>query len=163
MNIFYLDSDPIKAANLHCIRHTKMILESAQMLSTCVNNQISNTGLYKSTHLHHPCTMWVQESKDNFIWLVNMSLALCQNYTKRHNGQKHKSEAIIRLAYSYLNNLSFKCPGLTRIKQAMPENYKSNNSVKAYLRYYIYEKSKLFTINDGNLLLTLYAKLNTLR
>jgi hypothetical protein len=162
MNIFYLDVDPIKAANLHCLRHTKMILESAQMLSTCVNKQIFNKDLYKSTHLHHPCTLWVQESKDNFIWLVNMSLALCENYANRHNGIRHKSEAIIRLAYSYLNQLSFKYSGLTTIKQVMPDKYKSDNPVKAYLMYYIYEKSKLFSIKDGNLLNILQEKLQIL-
>ena len=35
MNIFVLDEDPIKAAEYHCNKHVvKMILESAQMLST---------------------------------------------------------------------------------------------------------------------------------
>ena len=35
MNIFVLDEDPVKAAEYHCNKHVvKMILESAQMLST---------------------------------------------------------------------------------------------------------------------------------
>jgi hypothetical protein len=35
MNIFVLDKNPIKAAQQHCDKHVvKMILESAQMLST---------------------------------------------------------------------------------------------------------------------------------
>ena len=35
MNLFILDNDPIKAAQLQCDKHVvKMILESAQMLST---------------------------------------------------------------------------------------------------------------------------------
>lgn len=35
MNIFILDKDPVKAAQLQCDAHvSKMILESAQMLST---------------------------------------------------------------------------------------------------------------------------------
>ena len=35
MNIFYLDKAPEIAAQLHCDKHVvKMILESAQMLST---------------------------------------------------------------------------------------------------------------------------------
>ena len=35
MNIFYLDRDPVIAAQMSCDRHVvKMILESAQMLST---------------------------------------------------------------------------------------------------------------------------------
>ena len=35
MNIFYLDRDPKIAAEMHCDKHVvKMILESAQMMST---------------------------------------------------------------------------------------------------------------------------------
>ena len=35
MNLFILDKDPIKAAQLQCDKHVvKMIVESAQMLST---------------------------------------------------------------------------------------------------------------------------------
>ena len=35
MNIFYLDKDPVIAAQMMCDKHVvKMILESAQMLST---------------------------------------------------------------------------------------------------------------------------------
>jgi hypothetical protein len=34
MNIFYLDSDPELAAQMHCDKHVvKMILETAQLLS----------------------------------------------------------------------------------------------------------------------------------
>jgi len=37
MNIFYLDKDPVKAAQYSCDKHVvKMILESAQMLCTDV-------------------------------------------------------------------------------------------------------------------------------
>ena len=36
MNIFYLHKDPIVAAQMSCDKHVvKMILESAQLLSTC--------------------------------------------------------------------------------------------------------------------------------
>ena len=35
MNIFYLDKNPVVAAQMQCDKHVvKMILESAQMLST---------------------------------------------------------------------------------------------------------------------------------
>jgi len=36
MNIFYVDKDPITAAQMMCDKHiVKMILESAQLLCTC--------------------------------------------------------------------------------------------------------------------------------
>ena len=162
MNIFYLNENPAEAAKLHCLRHTKMILESAQMLSTCVNSQIKNANLYKSTHLNHPCTKWISESKDNFLWLYEMVYTLGEIYKKRHNGIEHKSMAIINKAYMYINNLSFNDSGLTRIRQVMPQEYRLINPVKAYLSYYINEKSKLFSSNDGNLLEILQDRFNNL-
>jgi len=40
MNIFYLDSDPVKAAQIQYNKHVvKMILESAQML--CIKKHIT--------------------------------------------------------------------------------------------------------------------------
>jgi hypothetical protein len=48
-------------------------------------------------------------------------------------------------------------------KQAMPDEYKNKNSVKAYLDYYINEKSKLFTEKDGNLLSILKEKFNDIQ
>lgn len=162
MNIFYLNENPVEAAKLHCLRHTKMILESAQMLSTCVNSQIKNANLYKSTHLNHPCTKWISESKDNFLWLYEMVYNLGEIYKKRHNGIEHKSMAIINKAYMYINNLSFNDSGLTGIRQVMPQEYRLINPVKAYLSYYINEKSKLFSSNDGNLLEILQDRFNNL-
>ena len=35
MNIFYLDNDPVKCAEMHCDKHiVKMIIEYAQLMST---------------------------------------------------------------------------------------------------------------------------------
>lgn len=41
MNIFYLDTDPVKAAEYHCDKHVvKMILETAQLLSTVLREKL---------------------------------------------------------------------------------------------------------------------------
>lgn len=63
MNIFYLDENPNLCAQYHCDRHViKMILESAQLLCTALNvvagQQVTP---YKSTHVNHPCSIWVRE------------------------------------------------------------------------------------------------------
>ena len=60
MNIFYLDRHPIKAAQMMCDKHVvKMILESAQMLSTAHrvldgDEYADKVGLYKMAHKNHP-------------------------------------------------------------------------------------------------------------
>lgn len=81
MNIFYLNSNPRIAAQMLCDKHViKMIVESAQMLSTAHRvldgdvmikknknnkiikiykhpNLILESKLYKATHINHPCNI----------------------------------------------------------------------------------------------------------
>ena len=74
MNIFFLDEDPYKAALALCDKHVpKMLLESAQMLSTAVRKYEEETNgiilaepIYKSAYQKHPMTIWVGENKNNF-------------------------------------------------------------------------------------------------
>lgn len=90
MNIFMTSDCPIECAKaLDNRRVPKMILESAQMLSTAVG------GPYKATHINHPCTVWVRESVANAQWLIDHMEALCQVYTYRSNGKHHKCESLI--------------------------------------------------------------------
>ncbi len=69
MNIFILDEDITKSAQAHCDKHVvKMILESAQLLCTAVNYYAGEQVTpYKSTHMNHPCSIWVRESLANFL------------------------------------------------------------------------------------------------
>lgn len=72
MNIFVLDEDIEKCARYHCDQHViKMILESAQMLCTALNKKGHSTP-YRSTHSNHPCVLWVEQSHDNFCWLIGL-------------------------------------------------------------------------------------------
>ena len=61
MNIFFLDKDPIIAAQYHCDKHcVKMILESAQLLSTAhrvLDEDDAHPDLYKVAHKNHPSTI----------------------------------------------------------------------------------------------------------
>ena len=93
MNIFVLDRDPIKAAQMMCDAHVvKMIVESCQLLST--NDRMHGkftdpSGLYKSTHISHPCRMCLV-SEYNRAWLICHLSALLAEYTYRF-GKVHKS------------------------------------------------------------------------
>ncbi len=52
MNIFYLDSDPIKAAQIQYNKHVvKMILESAQMLCTAHHHYGSGDNVPYKKHI----------------------------------------------------------------------------------------------------------------
>lgn len=74
MNIFVFDKDPHKSAIwLDDVRQNKMILETAQLLSTAIhqNSDSDVDGIYRPTHKHHPCTKWVAKSRANFSWALD--------------------------------------------------------------------------------------------
>ena len=143
MNIFVLDFDPQKAAQYHCDKHViKMILESAQLLSTC-NRYFGLDEGYKSTHLNHPCSKWVRESLDNYMWLVSLGYYLNEEYKYRYNKTiNHKSMDVI-LGLSVPEKLPDIGP--TAFAQAMPDEYKSIDTVESYRAYYIIEKRDILT------------------
>lgn len=145
MNIFVLDADPILAAQYHCDKHcVKMILETAQLLSTAVRINAKTTEQliygYKATHKNHPCAIWCRQTRDNFIWLKQLGIALSNEYTYRY-GKIHKSTPIIQNAPEECINAGL----LTSFVQAMPNEYKNNDPVKAYRDYYVGAKYNILT------------------
>lgn len=140
MNIFVLDLDQKKCARYHADRHVvKMILESAQLLSTAVRISGIDAG-YKITHQNHPCALWTRESLANWWWLKDLARELNEEYRFRFGREKnHKSwEVIAALPEPALPDV-----GLTPFAQAMPEAYRHNNPVTAYRQYYLNEKTHL--------------------
>jgi len=143
MNIFLLDNDIEQCAKYHCDQHVgKMILESAQLLCTALN-QRGFTTPYRSTHVRHPCTLWVGDSLDNFQWLVRLSYALNDEYCWRYDKKKnHASIAVVK----QIEDAEFPSLGLTPFAQAMPLQYKDrDDAVAAYRRFYCGEKSAFAT------------------
>ena len=140
MNIFALNSDPILAAQNHVDKHVvKMPLEASQILCTVVRG-LGGEARYKPTHKNHPCTRWAGESSGNYEWLVQLGLALCNEYTHRYN-REHACEAVIREVSAPLPALRIAPRGAFAL--AMPEEYKQVDSVAAYQAYYRAEKAHL--------------------
>ncbi|MCY4044446.1 MAG: hypothetical protein OXE99_05140 [Cellvibrionales bacterium] len=138
MNIFVLDENIQKCAQYHCDQHAiKMILESVQMLCTALNKKNIHTP-YKSTHINHPCVLWVEESYDNFEWLTQLALALNSEYRYRFDKHAdHKSIIVLQAIQKH----HYEKKGLTDFPQAMPDEYKvPGDAVKAYRNFYIGEK-----------------------
>ncbi len=140
MNIFVLDQHPVKAASMQCDKHVvKMVLETAQILSTVARNNGIDHG-YRPTHAKHPCTIWAGESLANWEWLVQHGLGLAIEYTARY-GKEHKSAEIIRNFINLVPDLPD--IGLTPFAQAMPDEYKCEDAVEAYRQYYLNEKKDI--------------------
>lgn len=150
MNIFILSENSTKAAQYHCDKHVvKMILEHTQMLSTAVRVCSKDTveGIYKIAHLNHPCSKWVRKTRSNFNWLCEMTEELFQEYTRRY-GKQHKSYSI----YTECKNCANFIPEgeMTPFAQAMPEEYKNPDAVKAYRTYYLKDKKEFSKWKMGN-------------
>lgn len=97
MNIFVTDkSYEISAQNLDDKRVVKMILESAQLLSTAIflNRGIQYENIYKPTHKNHPCSLWAALNISNWYWLYNHMVSLCQEYSFRYS-KTHSSESLL--------------------------------------------------------------------
>lgn len=167
MNIFYLDHDVTKCAEMHNDKHVvKMILEYAQLLSTAHRildgtqlTVLSASGrkkkvwqlpdyrdsvLYSATHANHPSAVWVRQSKQNYLWLANMLIALCEEYTHRY-GKTHKVERD-GLCYVLLKNVPHNIGNsdFTQPTPAMPDDVKiPGDSIKSYRNYYINNKTHL--------------------
>jgi hypothetical protein len=144
VNIFYLDRDPSKAAKQHCDKHVvKMILETAQLLSTAIQSKgVTDPLLYRSTHLNHPSSIWVRENAEQFRWACSLGINLCKEYTARY-GKVHKSTEVLLAAEKYLHLFpagEFKDP-----PQCMPDECKDKDTVVAYKKYYIMKKQSFAT------------------
>jgi len=107
MNIFYLHDSPIICASYHADQHIhKMILESAQMLSTAAHSlpYIPSHLLYKPSYQKHPCTLWTAASPANMLWLCELAFALQSERESVANCGEHSSIPVIRTIHSYLRN-----------------------------------------------------------
>ena len=142
MNIFFLDKTPELSAEMLCDKHIpKMLLESAQMLSTALHSHTMgiSTGIYKEAYPNHPMTKWVGFNRDNFNWALENAMWIDEEYKTRFKKQ-HKSGKVIQCIidndyYKDIPDGFFSEP-----PQCMPDEYKDNNYVTAYRNYYKGEK-----------------------
>ena len=146
MNIFVLDLDPVTAARMHCDKHVpKMCVEAAQMMASALRRHgatdeqmpLTKKGTpYKATHQNHPCTVWVGDSEANFVWMAVHAQELLSEYTKRF-GKVHACQTPIFEMVDLGFEMSDDWPkGKTPFAQAMPDEYRDDDAVKAYQAYY---------------------------
>jgi hypothetical protein len=146
-------------------RHVvKMILESAQLLSTAhrvldgvaiiggklggrkktewVLDDARQDVLYKATHMNHPSAIWARKSVENYNWLVEHFFALGEEYTYRY-GKTHKcfGELSFQLQSPPKNLTDY---DMTLMPSAMAEEYKiSEDPIVNYRNYYKNGKKNL--------------------
>lgn len=141
MNIFFLDRDPILAAQYQVDRHVvKMCLETAQLLSTAHvvldNNQVG----YKPTHVNHPCAKWVRSSVCHYRWTYKHFLGLLNEYHYRYD-KVHGCEKLVEVLAS--EPLGTPVAGWSDPPLAMPPERKDACPVASYRSYYRVDKAAL--------------------
>ena len=171
MNVFYVDKHPARAAEQMFDKHiVKMILESAQLLSTCHRvldgqeyydktkngrkikrwrhpNPNLEPLLYKAGWVKHPSTIWLFESAYNYMWLYKHMMALNTEFKMRYGHVlDHKTIQLLGGVLMYppknisLNTIATDPP------PAMPDYCKiPGDSIASYRKYYIYEKQRFAT------------------
>jgi hypothetical protein len=140
MNIFVLDKDTKKCAVYHNDKHVvKMILEYAQLLCGAHHMTDSKYEIpYKLSHKNHPSAIWTRECIENYIWLCDLGLELCDEYTYRY-GKRHKTQDVIE--WALLHNPKIKTNNdITPFALAMPDECKIGDAVESYRTYYMVEK-----------------------
>lgn len=164
MNIFHLSDDPIESAKWMVDKHVvKMIVESAQLLSTshrvldgvqyeartksgrsCKRWFLSDDRehyLYAATHVNHPSAVWVRQSVENYLWLVDHMYALLDEYRHRYS-KIHKTTEIAWILQSPPFHL--KEWDRTPFISAMDEKYiVSADPIENYRNYYRLGKASI--------------------
>ncbi|NBO22875.1 hypothetical protein EBU94_06025 [bacterium] len=145
MNLFILDENPQKAARYHVDRHVvKMPTETAQMISFIYHDtefwddKIPDFMMgFSKTHYKHPCSIWMRESLENFLYACQLGMELYKEYQFRYNQPEKHLRA--RQIFEFALQTPPKLPklGLTPFAQAMDEQYiKFSCPIQNYREYY---------------------------
>lgn len=166
MNIFYISDNPVQAAEWMVDKHVvKMILESAQLLSTAhrlldgkeiqlqfdilqEDNTVKTVNkktwllddsrehvLYQATHKNHPSAIWCRQSVENYNWLVDHFFALMGEYTHRYEKQHKCFGELSYMLQSPPKNLQ-EYDWTTMPSCMAPEFIVSDDPITNYRNYY---------------------------
>ena len=151
MNIFFVDRDPEQCARDHCDKHVcKMVIEYGQLLSTAhrvldgddapdevyqqptrITPVQSGPGIISSTK--QPYELWANLCEEFAVRYGKEHLT----YTKLANHVKHppKNIPVIHCSGCILTGPATDPP------QCMPDEYKDDDTVQAYRKFYLGAKS----------------------
>lgn len=119
-----------------------MIVEYAQMLCTAARQRGAENVPYRNTHPNHPSTLWVTESKSNYLWLCALFAAMAAEYFYRYGKYNLAYRKLAPwFATRPLKDVDFPDLGLTKLPLCMPEMYHHEDPVEAYRRFYVYDKA----------------------
>ena len=134
--------------------------------------------LYKPTHINHPCSRWLLARDDNFVWLYFLWLGLIEEYHARFKPREEHTLKISKFHDLFTNvartimesrimkemdwddaqtyeldvvkgQQNWIHQYTTPFALAMPEEFKCDDAVESYRRYYIGAKQDFAEWRNG--------------
>jgi hypothetical protein len=146
MNLFILSLIQREIAECMMDKHVaKILLEAVQMLCSAKRvldpEDKINDKLYKLAHKNHPVTIWCRTSRENFEWTLHLIDCLHVEWRFRYSHVKmHKSYLVALYLKEHIPK-QFPISGLTPFALAMPNEYKTEDPVESYRKYYVSKQS----------------------
>ena len=120
------------------IAHKKLSVPE-HMLTAPKRKTVDESG-YRPVHLHHPCTIWIRQCTGNYMWAVELALALADEYEYRWKGRVHSCRAHAEWLKANIPP-GLKLGDLQQFTMAMDDVYKiENDPIASYIKYYIMKK-----------------------
>lgn len=141
------DSKPYKIKTVRLVKKDIHVLPSDTIINKLGLSILVDKKLYLETHVNHQSTRWVRQSAQNYQWLLNHFIALCDEYKYRFN-RTHASYALLDALCITPHGLAFS--GDTPLIAVVSDTCKHPNPVIAYQLYHHYEK-RMFGIKRPTL------------
>ncbi|KAL6058029.1 39S ribosomal protein L22, mitochondrial [Balamuthia mandrillaris] len=153
MNLFILSWLVHEAARFHCDKHVvKMIVEATQLLYSA--HHVLHTPVrpdwasalvpahlkaYRASHVNHPCSIWIRQCRANYMFAVDLGLALCQEYTRRFSRSLSavSSSSVSWQAFAASSSSASSSLSTTKASSATPcaPSLQRKHSAEAHLRW----------------------------
>jgi hypothetical protein len=149
MNMFVLDTDPIKAVEgMYKAHITKMPLESTQLLSTAVR-LLGGKAPYKPYNPGSRLVKWIIEHPDNYAWLWNHALGLFIEFHERR-GKHHGALKAFQTLPDPVNNtiIPYSLPPLYMDEEFRKPCKTLDDVVECYRKMYKFQKSNLINFEE---------------
>jgi hypothetical protein len=128
--------DLLKERSAVKISKAHKLLAIPPQMATAPKRKCADEPGFRPVHLHHPCTIWIRESLGNYMWAVELALAIAEEYEYRWPGRVHSCKAH---ALWLKANIP---PGICKVDRdafavAMDDEYKvSGDPIASYIKYY---------------------------
>ena len=113
----------------------KLLAIPPQMATAPKRNCADEPG-FRPVHLHHPCTIWIRECLGNYMWAVELALAIAEEYEYRWPGRVHSCRAHAEWLKANIPS-GIRKADRAEFAVAMDDEYRvAGDPVASYIKYY---------------------------